>query len=360
VKLSVVIPAFDEQPNVRPLYERLTAVLERCADDHEIIFVDDCSRDGTLGAVRGLVRDDHRVGYLSFSRRFGHEIAIAAGLDRACGDAVIIMDADLQDPPELIEQLVAKWREGAQVAYAQRRSRASDSAAKRGFAYLFYRLLGRVAEVDIPFDTGNFRLMDRRVVDVVRSCREMPRFIRGLVPWAGFKQEPVPFDRQPRRDGRTGYSTARMLRLALDAVFSFSLLPLRLGTYLGGGAILLAIAIALLVVAEMIFVNAPAFPRGLTLLASLILFVGGGQLCVLGVLGAYIGHTFKNAQGRPLYIVAEANPDDRAARPEAHPAADVGGQAHEIVVRKHIHPAPRPPTSPTTVPARPRVQNDLN
>lgn len=305
MKLSVVIPAYNEEQNLPVLHERLTRVLEQCADEHEIIFVNDHSRDGTLDVLRRLAAADPRVRYVSFSRNFGHEIAVAAGMDRAEGDAVVIMDADLQDPPELIAQLVERWRDGVQVAYAQRRSRAGDPLLKRAAIYVFYRLLGRIAEIDIPLDTGNYRLMDRRVVEVVRSCRENPRYVRGLVPWAGFRQEPVLFDRDARHAGQTNYSVSRLFRLAFDGICSFSLVPLKASTWLGTAAIGLSLLLTLAVVLERIFVNSDDVPRGFAFLACIILFIGGVQLFMLGMLATYVGYIFKNVQQRPMYIVAE-------------------------------------------------------
>jgi glycosyltransferase involved in cell wall biosynthesis len=312
VKLSVVIPTFNEEPNLALLHRRLTAVLSGCANDHELIFVDDCSTDGTLSGLRQLAAADRRVRFISFSRNFGHEIAVAAGIDRAFGDAVVIIDADLQDPPELIEEMTQRWRAGAHVVYAQRRHRRGDSVLKRSIIFLFYRLLGRLSEIAIPPDTGNFRLIDRRVADVVRSCRENPRFLRGLVPWAGFRQEAVQFDRDERHAGKTSNSLGQMVRLAFEGLCSFSLVPLRFSTWIGAGAIALSIILAVVVVLEKIFFNTPEIPRGFAFLACVMLFIGGVQLFMLGMLATYIGYIFKNVQQRPLYVIASSS-DDPAA-----------------------------------------------
>jgi dolichol-phosphate mannosyltransferase len=307
VKLSVVIPAFNEEKNLEMLHARLTAVLERCVPsvgDFELIFVNDGSRDGTLEGLRRLAERDSRVKFLSFSRNFGHETAVAAGLDRADGDAAVLIDADLQDPPELIEQMVARWKEGVQVVYAQRRTRSGDSIAKKIAIYFFYRTLGRISEIDIPLDTGNFRLMDRRVVEVVRACRENPRFVRGLVPWAGFRQEPLLFDRDPRHAGETGYGFFKLARLALDGICSFSQMPLRMASWVGGVVIALSVLLTLLVIGERIFLNSD-IPRGFAFLACAVFFMGGVQLFMLGALAQYVGYIFKNVQNRPMYIVAD-------------------------------------------------------
>ncbi|MFN7020963.1 MAG: glycosyltransferase family 2 protein [Phycisphaerales bacterium] len=323
MKLSIIIPCLNEEANLRTLHERLTRVASAASEDHELIFVDDGSRDRTLGLLRELAASNPRVRYVSFSRNFGHEVAVAAGLDRATGDAAVLIDADLQDPPELIEQMVARWREGVHVVYAQRARRRGDPLAKRVAIYFFYRLLGRISEIDIPLDTGNFRLMDRRIVEIVRSCKENPRYVRGLVPWAGFRQEPLLFDRQPRNAGKTGYGFFRLVRLAFDGICSFSMVPLRLSTWLGAAVIALAIALTIYVIVERLFFYVPGegplgVPRGFAFLACVILFLGGVQLFMLGMLATYVGYIFKNVQNRPMYVVAEEGGvhDTRAPAPE--------------------------------------------
>lgn len=340
MKISAVIPAYNEEQNLPLLHKRLTAVLERCAEEHEIVFVNDHSRDGTLRVLRELAAADPRVRYLSFSRNFGHEMAVAAGMDAAVGDAVIVMDADLQDPPELIEQLVARWRDGVHVAYAQRRSRRGDPILKRLAIYIFYRLLGRIAEIDIPLDTGNYRLMDRRVVDIVKSCPENPRFMRGLVPWAGYRQEPVFFDRDPRHAGETNYSVTRLFRLAFDGICSFSMVPLRMSTWFGSAVIGLSLLLAIVVVLERLFVNSADVPRGFAFLACVILFTAGVQLFMLGMLSTYVGYIFKNVQRRPMYVVAERSEDAR--RPDPPSAGDNGQAAPEVIVRPRSGAAAEP------------------
>lgn len=319
MKLSVVIPAFNEEGNIRRMYDRLMPVLESCSDEQEVIFVDDGSRDGTLGHLRELARLDRRVRYVSFSRNFGHEQASTAGLDRTTGDAVVLIDADLQDPPELIRELLARWREGAHVVYAQRRRREGESVFKRSTAFLFYRLIRALSDVDIPADTGDFRLMDRRVVEALRQCRESPRFVRGLVSWVGFKQVAVQYDRDERTAGETKYNFRKLLRLSLEAIFAFSLTPLRLTMWLGLGVTALSILVAMIVAGQRLYFG-PTFANGqagYALLACGLFLLGGGQLTVLGVMAHYLGHIFVAAKQRPLYLVAEDNAAD-AARHALH------------------------------------------
>lgn len=318
MKLSVVIPCCNEEKNLPTLHKRLTETVSKAAADHELIFVNDGSRDRTLDILRELASVDPRVRYVSFSRNFGHEIAVAAGLDRAVGDAAVLIDADLQDPPELIERMIERWREGVHVVYAQRRKRRGDPIPKKVAIYLFYRLLGRISEIDIPLDTGNFRLMDRCVIEVVRSCKENPRYIRGLVPWAGFRQEPLLFDRDPRLAGKTGYGFFKLVRLALDGICSFSMVPLRISTWLGAGVIALAALLAIYVVVERLIMGAETpttlgVPRGFAFLACVILFIGGVQLFMLGMLATYVGYIFKNVQQRPMYVVEEEGGGPQAA-----------------------------------------------
>lgn len=352
MKLSVIIPAYNEEKNLDVLHARLTSVMESCCDDHELIFVNDGSRDATLDGLHRLAAADRRVRFLSFSRNFGHETAVAAGLDRAdpTFDAVVLIDADLQDPPELIGQMVERWKAGIQVVYAQRRKRRGDPIFKKVAIFFFYRLLGRISEVDIPLDTGNFRLMDRRVVEVVRACRENPRFVRGLVPWAGFKQEPLLFDRDPRHAGETGYGFFKLARLALDGICSFSQIPLRMATWFGTTVIGLSALATLIVIADKLFIH-PDTTRGFAFLACGMFFLSGVQLFMLGMLAQYVGYIFKNVQNRPMYIVADEG-GFRSRGPVVGPTPSAHGfqpqhnghdTAPQVVVRPGagLSPAPR-------------------
>lgn len=316
-ELSVVVPAFNEEGSLRALHARLTPVLESCAASHEIVLVDDGSRDRTLEVMRELSNLDPRVRYVSFSRNFGHEVATTAGLDHAVGRAVVLIDADLQDPPELIPTMVQRWRAGADVVYAQRRVRAGESVFKRATSWVFYRVIDRLSDVAIPRDVGDFRLMSARVVDAVRKFEENPRFMRGLVSWVGFKQEAVAYDRDARHAGETKYQIRHLLRLAAEAIAAFSLKPLKLTVYLGLAAILISVALTLMIIVQKLTTG--QMPEGYALLMCSVFFLGGVQLLMLGILAHYLGHVFRMVQRRPLYIVAEARGVDAAPRGESTP-----------------------------------------
>lgn len=336
--LSVVVPAYNEQDNLAPLHARLARVLAGLADTHEIVFVNDGSSDGTGRVLRELAASDPAVRVVEFSRNFGHEAASTAGLDRASGDAVVLIDADLQDPPEVIADLVARWRAGAHVVYARRRHRPGESPIKRGTAWLFYRVLRRLSSVEIPPDTGDFRLMDRRVVDAVRQCRENPRFVRGLVSWVGFRQEAVLYDREARHAGETKYGLLKLLKLSMEAISSFSLVPLRLTIWLGLGVVALSLVLALTVAAQRLFFDTRML-EGYALLACGLFFLGGVQLTMLGILAHYLGQVFLHTQNRPMYIVAETlgwEPPD--GRGPLHGDGHAGGDLL-VVRRQAAHPA---------------------
>lgn len=302
VELSVVVPVFNEEENLPELYRRLTAVLGTAASSWEILFVDDGSRDRSWEIIRGLAENDPRVRGLRFSRNFGHQMAFAAGLDHARGQAVVIMDADLQDPPELIPQLLAKHREGFEVVYAVRTARHGETFFKRLTAKLFYRLLARITSVHIPLDTGDFRLMGRRAVEAFRRLPERHRFTRGLVAWLGFPQTGVPYERAPRHAGTTKYPLRKMLRLALDAITSFSHVPLQLATWLG--FIVSGFAFFYILVVIALKFAGISWP-GYTSIMAAILFLGGVQLVMVGLLGEYVGRIYDEVKHRPLYLVAE-------------------------------------------------------
>jgi dolichol-phosphate mannosyltransferase len=287
--LSVVLPVFDEEANLPELYRRLTAVLAGIPGSYEIVFVDDGSRDNSLAILQKLAAADSHVGVLALSRNFGHQLALTAGLDHACGAAVVLMDSDLQDPPELIPELVARHREGYEVVYAQRRARPGESVFKRATAFLFYRGIRAIGNVDIPPDTGDFRLVSRRVADILAQVRERRRFLRGLVTWVGFRQGRVLYERPPRAGGESKYDAAQMIRLALRAVFSFSTAPITLIGLLGLAAMAGAATVA--VAGE--------------LLPGALLLVGGVQLVSLWILGQYIAVVSDEARRRPLYLVRE-------------------------------------------------------
>ena len=300
--LSVVVPVFNEEGNLPELHRRLAAVLPAVVDSWEIVFVDDGSRDRSWELIRGLAAADPHVRGVRFSRNFGHQMAFAAGLDHARGDAVVIMDADLQDPPELIPELVARWREGHEVVYAVRTRREGETLFKKLTASVFYRLLRRITQVEIPVDTGDFRLMGRRALEAFRRLPERHRFTRGLVAWVGFSQVGVPYARAARKAGETNYPLRKMLRFAVDAITSFSHVPLQLATWLGFLTSLFAFAyIVVVVVLKFVGISWP----GYTSLMAAILFLGGVQLVMIGLLGEYLGRVYDEVKGRPLYLVQD-------------------------------------------------------
>ncbi|WP_071516854.1 glycosyltransferase family 2 protein [Geitlerinema sp. PCC 9228] len=301
---SVAIPVYNEQDNLPELFRRLSATLAALDGDYEVIFIDDGSRDRSLSILREFYQRDRRWRYLSLARNFGHQIAVTAGLNYIRGKAIIVMDADLQDPPELIPDLIQRWQQGYQIVYAQRISRQKEGWFKRVTAYAFYRLLRHLTDVDIPPDTGDFCLMDRQITDILNSMPERNRYIRGLRAWVGFQQTSVPFSRDPRFAGQVKYTFGKSLGLAVDGVISLSQVPLRLATYLG----LLAAAIAVLMVFlvlywRLFYPNSPLI--GYTTITIAIFFIGAVQLVCLGILGEYIGRIYEEVKGRPLYTVKE-------------------------------------------------------
>ncbi|KAA2234684.1 glycosyltransferase family 2 protein [Salinarimonas soli] len=303
IELSVVIPVFNEGPNIGPLCERVRPILDRITGAWEIVFVDDGSADGTLAAIAAVHAEEPRIGAVSFSRNFGKEIAIAAGLDHARGRAVVIMDADLQHPPELIETFVRHWREGYVMVYGQRTDREGESAVKRGFAQIFYRLFERFGETSLPEGAGDFRLIDRKGVEVLRVLGERARFSKGLYAWVGFRQLGVPYAVAKREHGTTKFSFRKLFRFAFDGITSFSTIPLRVWTYVGGVVSLMAFAAALFFAIRTVAFGSdvPGYP---SLIVS-IMFFSGIQLISLGVIGEYIGRIFAEVKRRPLYVVAE-------------------------------------------------------
>ena len=299
--LSVVVPCFDEEAVIGEAHRRLAAALGTLPGgmDFELVYVDDGSRDATPRLLREIQQADRRVRLVVLSRNFGQDLAITAGLEHAAGDAVVLIDADLQDPPEVIPEMVERWRQGVAVAYGQRTEREGESRFKLWTAAAFYRLIARVSEVSIPRNTGNFRLMDRAVVEAFLSMPESARFVRGMVTWTGFRQEPVPFRRAARFAGDTKWPLRHMIRLGLDAVLSFSDLPLRLLTWFGAAALAASLAGAGLLLALR-----PVGGAAATVVVAAV-FLGGVQLLVAGVLGEYLGRIYREVRRRPLYLVAE-------------------------------------------------------
>jgi dolichol-phosphate mannosyltransferase len=304
IAYSIVAPVFNEIDNLQEFYRRVKAVMDTTGKEWELVLVDDGCTDGSTEVIRDLAEMDKRVRPVIFARNFGHQIAVTAGLDYARGDAVVIIDADMQDPPEVILELIEKWREGYEVVYAVRAEREGESWFKKFTASLFYRIILRITDVKIPLDTGDFRLLDRKVVDVMNSMRERHRFLRGMASWVGFKQIGVEYKRAARYAGVTKYPFRKMLELALNGVTSFSYFPLQVATYVGFFAAGIAI-LAIPVVIVMRMTGSQAFLGQATTLIS-VLFLGGVQLISLGILGEYIGRLYDEAKGRPLYIVSEA------------------------------------------------------
>jgi glycosyltransferase involved in cell wall biosynthesis len=300
---SIIAPIYNEIQNLPELHHRLREVMEPLGESWELILVDDGSSDGSTELIHQIARQDQHIRPVIFARNFGHEIAVAAGLDFSRGKAVIMMDADLQDPPELIPELIARWREGNEVVYAVRTEREGESWFKLFTASLFYRLIARITDVDIPMDVGNFRLLDRQVVNVLKSMHERHRFMRGMSVWVGFRQVGVPYRRAARFAGETKYPFRKMMRLAITAITGFSYLPLQLATYLGFISAGISIVAIPIVVAFRLAGSQAFFGQATTLIA--VLFLGGVQLISLGILGEYIGRLYDEAKGRPLYIVRE-------------------------------------------------------
>ncbi|HUV15876.1 MAG TPA: glycosyltransferase family 2 protein [Pelolinea sp.] len=301
---TVIAPVFNEIGSVEEFYKSVSKVMAGLKEPWELILIDDGSTDGSTGKIRQIAKKDIHVRPVIFARNFGHQIAVTAGLDYAQGDAVVIIDADLQDPPEVMLDLIAKWKEGFEVVYAVRRKREGESWFKILTAALFYRIIYRITDVKIPMDTGDFRLIDRKVVDIMGKMRERHRFLRGMAAWVGFRQVGVEYDRKERFAGKTKYPFSKMLKLALNAITSFSYFPLQLATYLGFICAGISI-LAILVVAYLRLSRQAAFLGQATTLIA-VLFLGGVQLITLGVLGEYIGRIYDEVKGRPLYIVSEA------------------------------------------------------
>src|SRR5512133_1742343 len=303
-EFSIIVPVYNEKDCLQEMYRRISEVMNSTGNTWELIVIDDGSRDGSTDQIRELGKRDSNVKPIIFARNFGHQIAVTAGMDYSQGKAVVVIDADLQDPPEVILELIAKWREGYQVVYAVRGEREGESWFKTFTASFFYRLIQKITDVKIPLDTGDFRLLDRKVVDVLNSMHEKHRFLRGMSAWVGFKSVGVTYKRSARFAGITKYPLKKMLLLALNAITGFSYFPLQLATYVGFIAAGIS-TITIPVVIILRFAGSQAFfGQASTLLA--VLFLGGVQLICLGILGEYIGRIYDEVKGRPLYIVSEA------------------------------------------------------
>lgn len=303
-KYSFVIPIYNEEETISELYRRLIDVVDMLDGSAEVVLVNDGSRDASLSMIRELHSRDNRISYLSLARNYGHQVAVTAGLNFAQGEAVVVMDADLQDPPELVHEMITEWQAGYEVVYAQRVQRHRESWFKRLTAYVFYRVLDRLADVRIPKDTGDFCLMDRKIVDLLNRMPERSRYIRGLRAWLGFRQTAVRFERSPRFAGDVKYTFKKSLALAINSLVSFSKVPLRLATYLGLFSGAIGILMALLVLYWRI-VQPDSPLTGLTIVIVAIFFLGAVQLVSIGILGEYIGRIYEEVKGRPLYTLGE-------------------------------------------------------
>lgn len=319
--LSVVIPCYNEVDGIEELHRRVTiSCTSEIGDSYEVVYVNDGSRDATWRAMEKLSRSDRHVVAIDLARNYGHQIALSAGLRFCQGERILILDADLQDPPELLSPMMRLMDDGAHVVYGQRRRRSGETLFKKGTASAFYRLLGKMAEIDIPPDSGDFRLMSRQVLDVLNAMPERHRFVRGMVSWIGLTQVPLLYDREPRFAGKTNYPFGKMLRLALDAITGFSVKPLRLASYLG----LLTSALSVVMIIYTLiawFVHETIV--GWTSIAAIVLAIGSVQLLVLGVLGEYVGRLYMEVKQRPLFAVAQVRRSGRTAETRTDPVAHV-------------------------------------
>lgn len=318
--ISVVAPVFCEEEGLLEFYQRVTAVMRSIdpAVEHEVVFVDDGSSDRSREILRALAQRDEDVVVIGLSRNFGHQIAITAGLDHAKGDAVVLIDSDLQDPPEVIPAMIAEWRDGARVVYGVRTTRAGERGMKLLTATVFYRLMNRLSDTPLPLDSGDFRLLDRRVVSALKSIREENRYLRGLVSWVGFDQRAVEYEREPRFAGSSKFSAKKMLRFAGDGITSFSERPLRLSLQVGALITAVTVVLSLWVVLSQLVAPERALP-GYASLMVVILFLGGIQLLSIGLLGEYVGRIYRETKRRPLYVVEETvGAEDAARRGDGH------------------------------------------
>lgn len=320
--LSIIIPIYNEEDNIQTLYDRLSRVLNKLSRSYELIFINDGSRDQSLRLIKNLTKRDARVRYIDFSRNFGHQIAVTAGLDLSQGEAVVIIDADLQDPPELIPELYQKLGEGYEVVYARRRSRQGESTAKKFTAKLFYRILASITNISIPVDTGDFRVVSRKVVDALKQMPEQNKFIRGQISWIGYCQTYLEYDRAERAGGATGYTYSKMIRLALDGITGFSDAPLKFATISGFVVSAIAFVVVLYTLYER-FVAHDYQPGWASLMVS-ILFLGGVQLIAVGIIGEYLSRLSANVRQRPLYIISDTNIPATSIAPVANPATHPG------------------------------------
>ena len=306
VDFSVIIPIYNEELNIPTLVSRLRPVVEKTGMSYELLFVNDGSRDRSLDLIKALAQADPRVRYIDFSRNFGHQVAVTAGIDHCKGSIIAIIDADLQDPPELIGEMIALTRQGNEVVYAKRRSRKDKSVVKKAAYKVFYRLLARISNVNVPLDTGDFRVMTRKVAEVLKNMPEQHKFLRGQIAWLGFKQTFVEYDRDVRAAGEPGYTYKKLFKLAFDGITGFSNVPLRLATVMGFVVSGISVVLILYALISYFFFKSD-MPQGWTSLMIAVSFIGGVQLICLGIIGEYISRLQTDVRQRPLYIVNETN-----------------------------------------------------
>ena len=307
-RIDIIVPVFNEQEVLVLFYQRLKQVMEDSEVQWSLLFVNDGSTDQTQEAIENLHTADGRVGYISLSRNFGKEYALTAGIDHANGDALVVIDVDLQDPPELIPDMIAHWQSGYDVVYATRKERHGESFAKKATASLFYRLINMMSRIEIPKDTGDYRLLSKKAYTAVRELRESNRFMKGLFAWVGYSQKQILFDREARAAGNSKWNFSKLWRFALDGITSFSYLPLRFATWIGSIVAIFAFIYGLVIIAKTLIFGSdvPGYPS----LMVVILFIGGVQLTALGIIGEYLGRMFQENKRRPLYLVDEYQPPD--------------------------------------------------
>lgn len=303
IKYSIVVPLYNEELVIEETHKRLSAVMQGTNEEYEIIYVNDGSRDKTPELAKEIMQKDKNVCLINFSRNFGHQTAITAGMDNARGQAIVVIDADLQDPPEVILDMIAKWKEGFDVVYGRRSVREGETVFKKVTAKVFYRFLSSLTDIDIPTDTGDFRLIDRKVCDALKSVKEKNRYIRGLISWLGFKQTDVTYVRKERFAGTTKYPLKKMLKFAGDAITSFSYKPLKLAAYMGYAISIASFLYLIYVIIRKLTIG--DFDSGWASIVAISLFFNGVVLIVLGIMGEYIGRIYDECKNRPLYVIAE-------------------------------------------------------
>jgi glycosyltransferase involved in cell wall biosynthesis len=325
--ISIVAPVFNEEAVLPEFHQTVSETLSDLPFDFEIVYINDGSKDNTLSIIKQLRQTDQRITLIDLSRNFGKEIALTAGLQNAAGDAVVVIDADLQDPPELIPELIREWQNGYDVVYAQRTHRSGESLLKRSTAHFFYRIIQRVNKVTIPEDTGDFRILSRRAVNALNSFGEQHRFMKGLFAWIGYRQKAVHYQREPRHAGKTKWSYWRLWNLALDGITSFTIAPLKISTYLGLATATGAFAYGIYMVIDTLLHGNPV--PGYPSLIVIILILGGVQLVAIGILGEYLGRIFNETKHRPLYFINEYLPGSKASSRQPENKNTTGHQTHQ-------------------------------